>query len=347
MKGLGQARVVAILPKSDDRRTHEAMSSTAVFFDRDGTLIRDPGCISHPDQVELLDGAAEAVKQMQLLGYKTVVVSNQPGVAKGILTEETLEQIHGRLRELIGRQGASLDAIYYCPFHPDGAVPKYRQDSDWRKPKPGMLLAAAGELDIDLTRSWMVGDSLRDTEAGRSAGCRTILISAAHTNPATTDKNRPDYVAVNMREAVNIIKKFHRSGQDPHIVPVFSETNEAASVMDPHGSESQRDEAMNPLPTQTTTPTNPAAATDASVEQLLANILDQLKRMQKAEAFNEFSLMRLLAGVLQVFVPFCLLVALWLLMNTDQAGTNVLVALGFGAVLQLMALTFYIMNWRR
>jgi len=319
------------------------MSSTAVFFDRDGTLIRDPGYISHPDQVELLDGAAEAVKEMQLLGYKTVVVSNQPGVAKGILTEETLEQIHGRLRELVSHTGASLDAIYYCPFHPDGAVPKYRKDSDWRKPRPGMLLAAASEMDIDLTRSWMVGDSLRDTEAGRSAGCRTILIRSTHANLETTDKNRPDHVAVNMREAVNIIKKYHRSGQDAQIVPEFSEPSEAASVLDSlEIALRPRDEATDQPQTQAAVP-----ATEAAVEQLLMNILDQLKRMQKAEIFNEFSLMRLLAGILQVFVPFCLLVTLWLLTSSNQAGTNVLVALGFGAVLQLMALTFYIMNGRR
>lgn len=324
------------------------MSSAAVFFDRDGTLIRDPGYVSHPDQVELLDGAAEAVKEMQLLGYKTVVVSNQPGVAKGILTEEILEQIHQRLRELVARQGASLDAIYYCPFHPDGAVLQYRKDSDWRKPKPGMLLAAAGEMDIDLTRSWMVGDSLRDTEAGRSAGCKTILISSGHTNPETNDKNRPDHVAVNMREAVNIIKKLHRSGQDAHIVPAFAESSEAASVLDSLEAALQlRDKATDQPQVQATVPANQAPVTDAALEQVLANILDQLRRMQKAEIFSEFSLLRLLAGILQVFVPFCLLIALWLLTSSNQAGTNVLVALGFGVVLQLMALTFYIMNWRR
>jgi len=314
------------------------MSKAAVFFDRDGTLIRDPGHISHPDQVELLDSAAEAVKEMQLLGYKTVVVSNQPGVAKGILTEETLEQIHQRLRELVAHHGASLDAIYYCPFHPDGAVPRYRKDSDWRKPKPGMLLAAAGEMDIDLTKSWMVGDSLRDTEAGRSAGCKTILISSGHASHETTDKNKPDHVAVNMREAVNIIKNFHRSGQDARIVPVFTDEIDAASIADPpDGSLHQQDEAMD----------QPVPATNAPVEQLLTSILEQLKRMQKADIFNEFSLMRLLAGIVQVFVPFCLLLALWLLTSSNQAGTSVLVALGFGVVLQLMALTFYIMNWRR
>ncbi len=315
----------------------EAMSNAAVFFDRDGTLIRDPGYISHPDQVELLDGAAEAVKEVRSLGYKAVVVSNQPGVAKGILTEETLEQIHHRLQELIEQQGGSLNAIYYCPYHPDGAVLKYRMDSDLRKPKPGMLLAAAESMEIDLTSSWMVGDSLRDTEAGRSAGCRTILINSGPTNPETTDKNRPDHVAVNVREAVNIIKRYHRSGQDTHIVPVFADRTDETLVADsPESDVQQQDEAAE----------QPTAA-QPTMEDVLAGILDQLKRMQKADVFHEFSLMRLLAGIVQVFVPFCLLLALWLLTSSDQAGTNVLVALGFGVVLQLMALTFYIMNWRR
>lgn len=324
------------------------MSTTAVFFDRDGTLIHDPGYISHPDQVELLDGAAEAVKEMQLLGYKTVVVSNQPGIAKGILTEETLEQIHGRLRELVSHNGASLDAIYYCPFHPDGAVPKYRKDSDWRKPRPGMLLAAANEMDIDLTKSWMVGDSLRDTEAGRSAGCRTILISSGHASPETTDKNRPDHVAVNMREAVNIIKKYHRSGQDDRIVPVFTSDSDAASAADsPESRLPQQDEATDQPQAHMAVPAEDEPVADVTTEQLLATILEQLKRMQKAEIFDEFSLTRLLAGILQVFVPFCLLLALWLLMSPSQPNENVPVALGFGAVLQLMALTLYIMNWRR
>ena len=318
------------------------MASTAVFFDRDGTLIRDPGYVTHPDQVELLDGAGEAVKEVQLLGYKTVVVSNQPGIAKGILTEEMLEQVHGRLQDLMGGRGASLDAIYYCPYHPDGAVPKYRKDSDWRKPQPGMLMAAAGEMDIDLTKSWIVGDSLRDTEAGRSAGCKTILISSGHAIPDTTDRNKPDHVAVNMREAVNIIKKYHRSGQDGRIVPVFANNREAAPVVDAQASEPpQQDEAMD-LP-----PAQDGAVSDVTAEQLLASILEQLRRMQKREIFNEFSLLRLLAGIVQVFVPFCLLLALWLLMGANQSKETVLVTLGFGAVLQMMALTFYIMNWRQ
>jgi D,D-heptose 1,7-bisphosphate phosphatase len=163
------------------------MANAAVFFDRDGTLIEDPGYLSHPDQVKLLDGAAEVLKEVALLGYKTVVVTNQSAVARGIVSEEMLERIHQRLRELLALKGASLDGIYYCPYHPDGVIPNYRRDSDWRKPEPGMLLAAAEEMDLDLKQSWIVGDSGRDVEAGCRAGCRTILLRAGSVDRDTAD----------------------------------------------------------------------------------------------------------------------------------------------------------------
>jgi D-glycero-D-manno-heptose 1,7-bisphosphate phosphatase len=318
------------------------MANIAVFFDRDGTLIRDPGYLTHPDQVELLDGTAEALKELRFLGYKTVVVSNQPGVARGVITEEMLGQIHERLGDLVSQKGGALDAIYYCPYHPDGSVPKYRQDSDWRKPRPGMLLAAAAQMDIDLAESWMVGDSSRDIEAGRSAGCRTILISSAHESPEGTDRNKPDHVAVNLGEAVNIIKTYHRSGQDEHVLPVFIDRSPSLSV-----GNSQKNEMPEKSSPETPSPIGGTPEAETTTPELLADILEQLKRMQKAKTFDEFSLLRLLAGVVQVFVPFCLLVAFWLLISMDPGSNHVLVALGFAGVLQLMVLTFYIVNGRR
>lgn len=325
------------------------MSNTAVFFDRDGTLINDPGYLNHPDQVQLLDGAAEALRELKGLGYQTVVVSNQSGVARGIVTEEMLEKIHERLRELLAAKGASLDKIYYCPHHPDGVIDEYRKDSDWRKPRPGMLLAAAREMDIDLAKSWMIGDTERDVEAGRSAGCRTILISTTRSEYGYPEKSRPDHVAVNMREAVNIVKKYHRSVQESRAMPAASANHEDTlatksaeilSMVEEHAvqnAEKQTSEA----------PARPNAA-GARTEQLLAGILEQLRRMQKTEMFMaEFSLLRLLAGIVQVFVPFCLLLALWFLMGSDRQDNNVFVALGFAAVLQMMALTFYMMHGHR
>jgi len=325
------------------------MSNTAVFFDRDGTLIHDPGYLNHPDQVQLLDGAAEALRELRALGHKTVVVSNQSGVARGIVTEEMLGRIHDRLQELLAAKGASLDKIYYCPYLADGAVPEYCQDSDWRKPKPGMLLAAAKDLDIDLQKSWMIGDNDRDVEAGRNAGCRTILISATRPELGQPEKCRPDHVAVNMREAVNIVKKYHRSVQESRTMPALPANHEdtlaarSAEILS-MVEEYAGDEAAKGTPSGGAQP----AAAGARTDQLLAGILEQLRRMQKAQMFTaEFSLLRLLAGIVQVFVPFCLLLALWFLMGARRQDNNVFVALGFGAVLQMMALTFYLMQGRR
>jgi D-glycero-D-manno-heptose 1,7-bisphosphate phosphatase len=351
------------------------MSNAAVFFDRDGTLIHDPGYLNHPDQVQVMDGVAEAVKEFQLLGYKTVVASNQSGVARGVVSVETLERIHDRLRELLAAKGATLDGIYYCPYHPEGTVPEYRQDSDWRKPKPGMLLAAAQEMDIDLSRSWMIGDSDRDVQAGRSAGCKTILIGSAAAESADPEKTKPDYVAVNMREAVNIVKRHRRTLADrrttpvPEMSPVSDERTLAAKSAEilamprERGPEavpgvegvppSNRGHELAPAQAGDARDTAPAPAAlvpptadHAKTEQLLTSILEQLRRMQTRETFGEFSLTRLLAGIVQAFVPLCLLLALWFLLGSRRHD-SVFLALSFGAVLQVMALTFYIMHDRR
>jgi len=324
------------------------MATAAVFFDRDGTLIEDPGYLNHPDQVSLLDGAAEVLKELKQLGYQAVVVTNQSGVARGIVSEEMLGRIHERLGELLAQKGASLDGIYYCPYHPEGVIPKYRQDSDWRKPAPGMLLAAAEEMDIDLTRSWVIGDSARDIEAGRQAGCRTILLDASPESQEQTGRDGPDHVAANLREAANMIKKFHRAEQDD--VAADDAVAEAESLSDQEYTvteiEAEELRIEPPQSDASSEPDEPVLA-DQDTRQLLADILDQLKRMEKAEMFGEFSIMRLLAGIVQVFVAFCLLMALWYLMRPDRQTTAMFTALGFGAVLQTMALTFYIMQGRR
>jgi len=327
------------------------MANTAVFLDRDGTLIHDPGYVTHPDQVQMVDGAAEALKEFRLLGYKTVVASNQSGVARGIVTTEMLERIHDRLRELLAVKGATLDAIYYCPHHPEGVVPEFRQESDWRKPKPGMLLAAAQEMNLDLSQSWMIGDNDRDVEAGRSAGCKTILIASTASDAAHPQTSKPDYVAVNLREAVNIVKRQRRLLGEKRAVPaaagpapggdqsLATKSAEILSMVQEYTSEEPTAEAPTPTAAPGTTPSR--------TEQLLASILEHLRRTQRNHTFGEFSLMRLLAGVVQVFVPLCLLLAAWFLMGSTRQDNNAFLALGFAVVLQLMALTFYIMNDRR
>jgi D-glycero-D-manno-heptose 1,7-bisphosphate phosphatase len=324
------------------------MSNAAVFFDRDGTLVHDPGYLNHPDQVQLVDGAAEALKEFQILGYQTVVVTNQSGVARGIVTVEMLERIHDRLRELLAAKGAALDAIYYCPYHPEGVVPEYTKDSDWQKPKPGMLLAAAQEMDIDPARSWMIGNGDRDVEAGRNAGCKTILISSAHSDTVQRHESKPDFLAVNLREAVNIVKRHHRTIQDKRVLSAPETSDErtlaaqSAEILS-MAPEVAAEEAEEKAPASAIQSTMPHTGT----EQILTSILEQLRRMHKKEMFGEFSLARLVAGIVQVFALFCLLLALWFLLGSPQQDNNVAVALGFAAVLQTMSLTFYLMDGRR
>lgn len=150
----------------------------AVFIDRDNTLILNDGDLGDPDGVVLLDGAAEGIRSLDEAGFVLVVVTNQGGVARGRYGEDDVRLVHERLHELLGPERRV--AFYFCPYHPEGSVEAYTREHPWRKPAPGMLLAAAEELDLELTRSWMIGDQVRDAEAGRSAGCRTILIGEDH-----------------------------------------------------------------------------------------------------------------------------------------------------------------------
>jgi len=320
------------------------MPNKAIFLDRDGTLIEDPGYISNPDHVKLLDGVPEVLIELRALGYKLIVVSNQSAVAQGIVTEKTLGEIHNRLKQLLAEKGASLDRIYYCPYHLDGIIPKYRKESDWRKPNPGMLLAAANEMDIDLSQSWVIGDSSRDVEAGLRAGCKTILLdNPSHDKRPEPGEPDPDYRAVNMKEAVNIIKKHHRSllkaDVQSHLVPTpMPLTEKTSQTAEDQVQQQPADRKANHeqhYPSSQTT------------EELLGRILEQLRKMQRANMFGEFSMMRLIAGIVQIIVLCCLLISIWFLMAPNRHDNSVLIALGFAMVLQLMSLTFYIMQGRK
>ncbi len=154
----------------------------AVFLDRDGTINRYIKFLRNIDQFELLDGVAEAIKTIHNKGYLCIVVTNQPVIARGEVTYAELEEIHNKMETLLGLEGTYIDAIYFCPHHPDkgyaGEVEELKIECDCRKPKPGMLLKAAEDFHIDLSASWMVGDSERDVLAGRAAGCRSVLIES-------------------------------------------------------------------------------------------------------------------------------------------------------------------------
>ena len=151
----------------------------AIFLDRDGTLNKYVGFLSDPAQFELLEGAAEAIKLINKSGYLAIVVTNQPVIARGEATWETLRLIHDKMETLLGREGAFIDALYLCPHHPDkgfeGERPEYKRVCDCRKPAPGLLLQAAKDLHIDLSQSYMIGDDMRDTQAAQAAHLKDAL----------------------------------------------------------------------------------------------------------------------------------------------------------------------------
>jgi D-glycero-D-manno-heptose 1,7-bisphosphate phosphatase len=152
------------------------MSIRAVFLDKDGTLVDNMAWNVDPRRITLCSGAGAALRLLARLDYRFFVVSNQDGVAYGRFAETALEAVQHRLADLLFRERLALDGFYYCPHHPDGKVQGYALDCLCRKPMPGMLLRAAREHDIDLRGSWMIGDILHDVEAGKRAGCRTVLI---------------------------------------------------------------------------------------------------------------------------------------------------------------------------
>jgi len=153
------------------RRKQLSREKWAVFLDRDGTIIEETGYISDPEKVTLLVNVASSIARLNRKRVPVVVISNQAGVARGLFSVEDIETVNQKLRELLAVHGASLDAIYYCVHHPD-----YDVECDCRKPKPGLLLKAAEEHDIDLARSFMIGDKLTDIQAGRAAGTYTIFV---------------------------------------------------------------------------------------------------------------------------------------------------------------------------
>ena len=152
----------------------------AVFIDRDGTINKYVGFLRNADEFELLPGVTKAIKRINTSGYLAIVVTNQPVIARGEVTYEQLQEIHNKMETLLGKEGAYLDGIYYCPHHPhkgyDGEVPDLKIDCECRKPKPGMLLKAAEDFNVDLAQSWMIGDGENDIIAGSRAGCKTALI---------------------------------------------------------------------------------------------------------------------------------------------------------------------------
>lgn len=171
----------------------------AVFLDRDGTINKYVGLLKDIHDFELLPGVAEAIKRINSSGYLAIVVTNQPVIARGEVTLDQLQEIHNKMETLLGAAGAYLDAIYFCPHHShkgfEGEIKQLKIDCDCRKPKPGMLISAAKEFNIELAQSWMIGDGERDIKAGKAAGCKTALIGTGEFEQDVTVQSLQEFVS--------------------------------------------------------------------------------------------------------------------------------------------------------
>ncbi len=260
----------------------------AVFLDRDGTIIEDVGYLSDPDEVKLLPGAAAAINRLAEAGFAVVIISNQSGVARGFFDEQQMNCVHEQLESLLSQYGAKIDGAYYCPYldSEDATVEAFRRDSDLRKPKPGMILQAGEELEIDLPASWMIGDAQRDVEAGRRAGCQTILLgpggSAASANGST------DFVAANLAKAVDLVERERVAG----------------------GKDSSHRKAK---------PSSADLGESSEVKLLLERILLQLESSNRHERQQDFSVLRLLGSLMQMFA---IVAALWGTLNLFDGSAD-------------------------
>ena len=174
----------------------------AVFFDKDGTLVEDDPCNTNPSRVRFYPDVFPALRLLERAGYALVVATNQGAIAEGRCDESAVREMLSYLERRLADEGITLAGSYYCPHHPNGTVIPYGGPCQCRKPQPGLLTRACRELQLDMSRSWMVGDILHDVEAGRSAGCGTVLINNGHeTEWRLTEARWPDHIANTLMEA--------------------------------------------------------------------------------------------------------------------------------------------------
>lgn len=188
------------------------MSRPAVFLDRDGTLVHARHYPTRADELVLYDGILAPLAALKAAGLALVMVTNQSGLSRGLFDGADLDAMHADLGDRLAAAGAALDGVYHCPHHPEGTVPGLARECGCRKPQPGMLLRAAEELDLDLGRSWFVGDILDDVEAGNRAGCRTILVDLGTESPPPEPVRTPTHVAAATLDALRLILAAEGSG---------------------------------------------------------------------------------------------------------------------------------------
>lgn len=183
----------------------------AIFLDRDGVIVEDSNYVHRTDQLKLIPGSAEAIKLLNENNFLIIVVTNQAGIAKGYFTEEDTILFNRLMEEKLKRRGAHIDAIYYCPHHPDAKIEKYKINCNCRKPKPGMLKEAEKDFNIDLRRSFIIGDKLSDIDAGKCVECKTIMVLTGYGKDEP--KNDTIYhIAQNLYCAVEYLLAEQQSG---------------------------------------------------------------------------------------------------------------------------------------
>ncbi len=186
----------------------------AAFLDKDGTLVEDIPFNIDPARIRLMPHAGNGLRLLRDAGFALFVVTNQSGVARGLFAESALAAVEARLRAMLADEGVALHGFAWCPHEPSGVIGRYARSCACRKPMPGMLHAAAREHGIDLEASWMIGDILNDIEAGRRAGCRTVLLDNGHETEWLTGPLRtPDIVAAHLLDAALAIKRIDSDGR--------------------------------------------------------------------------------------------------------------------------------------
>lgn len=329
------------------------MANKAVFLDRDQTIIEDTGYLSDPAGIKLLPGVESAIKSLSSAGYKIVVVTNQSGVARGLLTEETLDRIHDELRRQLAEKDAYLDAIYYCPFHPEATIEAYAVDSELRKPKPGMLLKAAAEMEIDLADSWMVGDSARDVEAGQRASCRTIRVRTlradTHKQGEQEDEGvQADFTVRNLVDAARIILRGTEQADMEHAdeIPLFEPKSHMPSelpvaVQPSPANVDVIDESPAPASTQ---PVQSAAQLE--LQNVLIPLLRKIVDRQQVERFSPSKFLAgILIGLAAVLAGLGAIAAALPQLLNAQPQHAMLYMVGSMSV-SALAIALYVMNGR-
>lgn len=333
----------------------------AIFLDRDNTLIHNDGDLGDPEQVRLKDGVAEGLKTLRVAGYRLVVVTNQGGVARGRYTEADVDTVNQRIAgevETQTQQRPTIDRFYYCPYHPEGSVEEYRRDHPWRKPHPGMMLQAARDMNIDLASSWLIGDQPRDVQAGRAAGCRTIMI---HGDEELVKQCRPTAAVTNFAEAVELVLRQSADEENAPVTPTngASKTKVGPKVMAKKQSKSPAvaaiatpvlvPERAAPTPMKVESeapvvetirerPTSRENISDAgSNEQLrrtMVELTEELRTQRQRKA--EFTPIKLAAGVSQILA--LLMAALGLLQITSNV-TAMQSWISFAILMQVFTVT--------